>query len=287
MHDVSFDLAAGEFLTIVGPNGAGKSTLMKVALGLIAPLKGHAALFGEDAGRHPERIGYVPQLKTFDRTFPATVLELVVSGLRRSWPARVRPDERDAARHTLADVGAEKLANRTLAKLSGGELQRAFLARALVRRPALVLLDEPATGVDFLGRARSLRFARDVSSQKWRDHRDDHSRPYGGALSLVLRGGAQPAFTRFRPARRSALRKLFATGVRPPRAQPRDRGLNGRTVDDLSAALYAAGAFSRSTRRPDEFGAGCVCRTARPVVFRRRARARGFWRRRPRTARRG
>ena len=150
LHDVSFDLAAGEFLTIVGPNGAGKSTLMKVALGLIAPLKGHAALFGEDAGRHPERIGYVPQLKTFDRTFPATVLELVVSGLRRSWPARVRPDERDAARRTLADVGAEKLANRTLAKLSGGELQRAFLARALVRRPALVLLDEPATGVDFL-----------------------------------------------------------------------------------------------------------------------------------------
>ena len=147
---MSFDLAAGEFLTIVGPNGAGKSTLMKVALGLVAPLKGHAALFGEDAGRHPERIGYVPQLKTFDRTFPATVLELVVSGLRRSWPARVRPDERDAARRTLADVGAEKLAARALAKLSGGELQRAFLARALVRRPALVLLDEPATGVDFL-----------------------------------------------------------------------------------------------------------------------------------------
>ena len=150
LRDVSFDLAAGEFLTIVGPNGAGKSTLMKVALGLIAPLKGHAALFGEDAGRHPERIGYVPQLKTFDRTFPATVLELVVSGLRRSWPARIRPAERDAARRTLADVGAEKLAARALAKLSGGELQRAFLARALVRRPALVLLDEPATGVDFL-----------------------------------------------------------------------------------------------------------------------------------------
>ena len=150
LHDVSFDLPAGEFLTVVGPNGAGKSTLMKVALGLVTPLKGHAALFGADAGQHPERIGYVPQLKTFDRSFPATVLELVVSGLRRSWPARVRPDERDAARRTLAEVGAEKLMGRALAKLSGGELQRAFLARALVRRPALVLLDEPATGVDFL-----------------------------------------------------------------------------------------------------------------------------------------
>jgi len=150
LHDVSFNLTTGESLAIVGPNGAGKSTLMKVALGLVTPLKGHAALFGEDAGKHPERVGYVPQLKTFDRTFPATVLELVVSGLRRSWPARVRTSERDAARQALSEVGAEKLALRDLPKLSGGELQRAFLARALVRRPALVLLDEPATGVDFL-----------------------------------------------------------------------------------------------------------------------------------------
>ncbi len=150
LRDVSFDLNAGEFLALVGPNGAGKSTLMKVALGLVTPLKGHAALFGEAAGRYPERVGYVPQLKTFDRSFPATVLELVVSGLRRSWPARVRARERDAALATLAEVGAERLGARPLAKLSGGELQRAFLARALVRRPALVLLDEPATGVDFL-----------------------------------------------------------------------------------------------------------------------------------------
>lgn len=150
LSDVSFNLDAGEFLAIVGPNGAGKSTLVKVALGLVTPLTGHAALFGEDAGRHPERVGYVPQLKTFDRTFPATVLELVVSGLRRSWPARLRAGERDAARAALIQVGAEKLATRSLPKLSGGELQRAFLARALVRRPSLVLLDEPATGVDFL-----------------------------------------------------------------------------------------------------------------------------------------
>ena len=150
LSDVSFDLAEGEFLAIVGPNGAGKSTLIKVALGLITPQRGHAALFGEDAGRHPERIGYVPQLKTFDRSFPATVLELVVSGLRRVWPGRLRPQEQDSALRTLEQVGAMHLAKRTLSRLSGGELQRAFLARALVRRPRLVLLDEPATGVDFL-----------------------------------------------------------------------------------------------------------------------------------------
>ena len=88
LEDVSFDLDAGCFLAVVGPNGGGKSTLIKVALGLVKPQRGHAALFGKEAGAHPERIGYVPQLKTFDRTFPATALELVVTGLRRSWPAR-------------------------------------------------------------------------------------------------------------------------------------------------------------------------------------------------------
>lgn len=150
LQDVSFDLTAGEFLAIVGPNGAGKSTLMKVALGLIKPSQGHANIFGESAGEQPGRIGYVPQLKTFDRSFPATALELVVSGLRRAWPGRITKLERERAREVLAQVGAVELLGRPLAKLSGGELQRAFLARSLVREPDIVLLDEPATGVDFL-----------------------------------------------------------------------------------------------------------------------------------------
>ena len=150
LQGVNFDLENGAFLAIVGPNGSGKSTLVKVVLGLIRPDQGHAALFGEDAGAHPERIGYVPQLKTFDRSFPATSVELVVTGVRRRWPVRVTKAERDLALAALDDVGAGRLADRALAKLSGGELQRVYLARALVRRPAIVLLDEPATGVDFL-----------------------------------------------------------------------------------------------------------------------------------------
>ena len=150
LQSVSLDLAAGETLAIVGPNGAGKSTLIKVALGLVKPDQGHAAIFGKDAGKNPKRIGYVPQLKTFDRSFPATTLELVVSGLRQRWPARIRGAEREQALGALAQVGAADYAQRPLAKLSGGELQRVFLARALVRRPDIVFLDEPATGVDFL-----------------------------------------------------------------------------------------------------------------------------------------
>lgn len=150
LEDVSFDLVPGEFLAIVGPNGAGKSTLVKVVLGLKTPHKGHALIFGQPAGVQPKRLGYVPQLKTFDRTFPATAEELVITGLRQSWPARVRPDEAELAAAALERVGAGALARRPLARLSGGELQRAYLARALVRRPELVMLDEPATGVDYL-----------------------------------------------------------------------------------------------------------------------------------------
>lgn len=150
LTDVSFDLPAGAFLAIIGPNGAGKSTLVKVGLGLVEAQKGHAAIFGVDAGDAPERIGYVPQLKTFERGFPATALELVVSGLRQRWPAWIRADERERACAALARVGADRLTDRSLSRLSGGELQRVFLARALVRQPDIVFLDEPATGVDYL-----------------------------------------------------------------------------------------------------------------------------------------
>jgi len=151
LQNVSFDLEPGRTLAIVGPNGAGKSTIVKVALGLITPDQGHAAIFGHDAGDRPDRIGYVPQLKTFDRTFPANAEEVVVTGLRRAWPARVTGVEARLAHEALEAVGAGHLAGRSLSHLSGGELQRIYLARALVRRPSLVLLDEPATGVDFLG----------------------------------------------------------------------------------------------------------------------------------------
>lgn len=150
LQNISLEIPAGETLAIVGPNGAGKSTLIKVALGLVKPSKGQATIFGLSAGHNPKCIGYVPQLKTFDRSFPATALELVVSGLRQSWPARIRKAERERALELLDQVGASAYASRQLAKLSGGELQRVFLGRALARRPDIVFLDEPATGVDFL-----------------------------------------------------------------------------------------------------------------------------------------
>lgn len=154
LRDVSFALPSGAFAGILGPNGGGKSTLLKSLLGLVEPTAGTVRVLGEAAGRvDPRSIGYVPQFKTLDRRFPARAVELVVTGMRSSWPARVRPEERASALVALERVGAARLVDRAVSHLSGGELQRVFLARAIVRRPALVLLDEPATGIDPRGRS--------------------------------------------------------------------------------------------------------------------------------------
>lgn len=148
LKDVTLRVPENAILAIIGPNGAGKSTLMKVALGLIQPTFGEVLVLGQAPKKTARQLGYVPQLKTYDRSFPATVLELVVSGQRRSWPARIKQREKDQALWALEQVGATHLRARSLSGLSGGELQRTFLARALVKEPKLILLDEPATGVD-------------------------------------------------------------------------------------------------------------------------------------------
>jgi ABC-type Mn2+/Zn2+ transport system ATPase subunit len=156
LDDVTFWVPKGEFVCLSGPNGAGKSTLLKTILGLIRPDEGTVSILGRTPREAGRAVGYVPQRKTFDRDFPATVLDLIVANLRGRWPLRVTEPERAATRHALKRVGGEKLIDRSLANLSGGETQRAFLARALVTEPALVILDEPTAGVDVRGRAEFL-----------------------------------------------------------------------------------------------------------------------------------
>lgn len=149
LDDVHLSLAPGRIVTLIGPNGSGKTTLVRVALGLLAP----------DAGtvmRHPGlRIGYVPQRIDLDDTFPLTVNRYLTLG-------------RDAAAADIAaallEVGAAGLGRRPLQRLSGGELRRVLLARALLARPDLLVLDEPAAGVDVTGQGELydlIRRARD------------------------------------------------------------------------------------------------------------------------------
>lgn len=152
LSDLSMQIPQNAFVAIVGPNGAGKSTFLKVLLGLVKPFSGQVTLFGKTPQQvDPNIIGYVPQFKTMDRTFPALSIELVYTGLSRNWPWRLSKEARNKACQALDQVGAAHLATRPIGKLSGGELQRVCLARSIVRQPEILMLDEPATGIDTIG----------------------------------------------------------------------------------------------------------------------------------------
>jgi zinc transport system ATP-binding protein len=153
LEDVSLNVSPGDFLAIIGPNGAGKTTLLKVILGLVRPVSGLVRVFGKapwalDGGRW--RIGYVPQVQSVDINFPIYASEAVLMGRYGRIGLLKRPSSNDrAAVHKAMDrIGIADLADRPLARLSGGQRQRVFLARALANDPALLLLDEPTTGVD-------------------------------------------------------------------------------------------------------------------------------------------
>jgi zinc transport system ATP-binding protein len=164
---VDLAIEGGSFVVVAGPNGGGKTTLLRALLGLVAPTAGQVRIFDQPPGRVPPPwIGYVPQFKSLDRSFPALSCELVASGLKQSWPWRVGRRAHDDAEQALALVGGSHLEHRPLRDLSGGELQRVYLARALVRQPRLVLLDEPATGIDVAGESDMYRILDEYSTER-------------------------------------------------------------------------------------------------------------------------
>jgi zinc transport system ATP-binding protein len=138
---VSVAVAPDEVVALIGPNGAGKTTLVRVLLGLVSPSRGIVR-------RKPGlRIGYMPQRMTIDPALPLTVERLLRLALATGTDARAR------VRTALDEIGAGHLANAAIQELSSGELQRVFLARALLREPELLVLDEPVQGVDVAGQA--------------------------------------------------------------------------------------------------------------------------------------
>ena len=147
---VSFALRPGTLTGLIGPNGSGKSTLIKVVLGLLAPWRGCAQVFGEHVSDVRGRIGYMPQIELVDWDFPVTVEDLVTLG-RYGRLRRLRPpsaEDRAAVRQALERVSLWDLRRRQIGELSGGQQRRVLLARALARSAELLLLDEPLAGLD-------------------------------------------------------------------------------------------------------------------------------------------
>jgi zinc transport system ATP-binding protein len=152
LRDVDLAIDEGEFVAIAGPNGGGKTTLVRIILGLEQPTRGAALLFGERAAHfsHRERLGYLAQRSQIGVDAPATVFEVVAAGRvsRRRFVGPLRADDKAAVDEAIERVGLSALARRPITRLSGGQQQRAFIAKALARDPALLVLDEPTTGVD-------------------------------------------------------------------------------------------------------------------------------------------
>jgi ABC-type Mn2+/Zn2+ transport system ATPase subunit len=151
LDEVSFEVGAGELVAVVGPNGAGKSTLFRAISGLVDH-QGAVELCGTHCHHQRDRLGaaYIPQRDDLDRDFPITVGQLVLAGRRRFLRLGQRPAKRhrQAARDALERVGLADLHRRPLSTLSGGQMQRAFLARALAQEAHLILLDEALSGID-------------------------------------------------------------------------------------------------------------------------------------------
>jgi zinc transport system ATP-binding protein len=150
LEDVSLRVRDRDFLGVVGPNGSGKTTLLKIMLGLIHPLKGQVRVFGQAPERARHLVSYVPQHANLDASFPVSVMDVVLMGRLGKAPTlgRYRRMDREAADEAMGETEVYDLRNHRFGTLSGGQKQRVLMARALVGKPALLLLDEPTASID-------------------------------------------------------------------------------------------------------------------------------------------
>jgi zinc/manganese transport system ATP-binding protein len=171
-QDVSLTVGRGEFVAVLGPNGAGKSTLIKAILGLLPLAAGRAAILGRQPGEARGDVGYLPQRRNFDpgtRIRGVDVVHLGLDGARWGIPLPGLPSRARAARRvaeTIELVGAAAYADQPIGELSGGEQQRLLIAQALVRRPDLLLLDEPLDSLDLSNQAAVAGLIRRVCQEE-------------------------------------------------------------------------------------------------------------------------
>lgn len=198
LDGVSLQVSEGDIVSVLGRNGAGKSTLLGCMLGLLKPQDGEILLCGNSLRNMSERkiasaVGYVPQSNT--PIFGHTVFDFVQMGCASRIGLFSHPgkEERDDTEEALSEMGVEKLRDRPYTELSGGEMQQAIIARAIVTKPRVVLFDEPSAHLDFGNQLRVLRIIRRLADKGFAvvitTHNPDHAMLLGGHAAILDRQG--------------------------------------------------------------------------------------------------
>ncbi len=165
LKEVNLTVYQKDFLAVIGPNGGGKTTLLKLMLGLLEVDRGSIRVFGKPPRQSAHRIGYVPQNIGYNKSFPISVLDVVLMGRLRSGRGRhqLSKDDRSIALKALEQVEMWEHQNSHIIELSGGQQQRVFIARALVAEPEILFLDEPASSVDTKGQTDLYALLKDLN----------------------------------------------------------------------------------------------------------------------------
>ena len=170
LHDVNLSIYERDFLGIIGPNGGGKTTLIKCILGLLKPTGGEIIFHTSEKASTKTTstfLGYLPQYNSIDRKFPISVEEVILSGLsiQKSLTSRFTPEQKEKGKQIIARMGLEGLESRSIGQLSGGQLQRALLGRAIISDPAVLILDEPSTYIDKRFEARLYELLAEINKE--------------------------------------------------------------------------------------------------------------------------
>ena len=151
LSNINIKINPGEFLGLIGPNGGGKSTLLKTILGLIKPFSGEVSIFGYQPGKIKSLIGYIPQIISLNRNFPASVKDVV---LMAKLPGKLIPfhrytkKDKEEVNSLLNKLGIYHIKDKQISQISGGEFQKTLIARALATEPSILILDEPSASID-------------------------------------------------------------------------------------------------------------------------------------------
>ncbi len=167
LSNIYLEVEAGKMYAVVGPNGAGKSTLFNALLGLTEINSGQILFDGKTVETERKRIAYVPQRNEVDWSFPATVMDVVMTGRypHKSFLQRLNSTDKELAIKALKEMGIENLKDRQISELSGGQQQRTFIARALSQQADIYFLDEPFVGVDILTEGKIIDILRKLTQE--------------------------------------------------------------------------------------------------------------------------